>query len=275
MSIWTVDKNGLAEFRNLNQADLDRMDAAGERYWSTLTGAVMEGGARATSFQNGVKKIDLYDTRDVIANNYSEEGLRPVRSRAEYRVECMNGVLRTPALWRSEAIREGMTALLREHGERPWHLAMLDTDEVTVFLTADTADGLDHRISDAVRRLYPGYRSVPEAKAATGERITLWTDRDHGPGGALYAAAFWPVSSVDAPIIRVSGTEPDLVGKISGPVRACAAEIGLDAPEMRNLDDVREVCERMGAVMHGGYAWLADALIEQAVSEREGMSPSM
>lgn len=272
--VWVVDNNGLAEEKNVSLRVLNEMTAAGRPYWATLTGAILQGGVNATAFKGAIGREPLFDTRAVLANGTSTKGLEPCAFRPVYQVECLNGEIHEPALSREGAMAWGFHRMSIETGERPWHVALLDAPEVTVFLIADSRDALEQKLDKACRKLYPDYHDHSEAWENVAG-LTLWTGKANGPGSGVHAAALLPGLPDATPIFVLGGDELEITEKLNEIFEERGARIGVMVMPADTLEEAHEIGSELGYSVHSGYTWLAEPLIDEVVQRREGPSSSM
>ena len=90
--VWVPDPDmpGMAMLVTRKES-IEALEKQGTTYYGTVAGCVLYAGVQACAFDKPVRAEDVYSGAEILANDFSLKGLRPVGRRASYKVVAMPG----------------------------------------------------------------------------------------------------------------------------------------------------------------------------------------
>lgn len=238
---WFKDKHGLAAFAELPSHEMEERMEQGQSFYATLTGVAMNEGVEVTVLKS-FGATPVYDSVVALARG-STAGLEPVGVVAQYGVEYLDGEAFHPPR-HGEDVREAFwEGELQRCGERRFHIAHLDTSEVSLFFIGKRPSDAQAQLAAAVRRLYP-------------EEVSIFTAIDNIEGLSIRTG-----SAIGSPDDRAAGCILRTGGEVS-------FYLGADDIEIEQKMQQDTGAADPGDRIEIGFTWVNDALIDSALCSR-------
>lgn len=257
--VWTIDKYGFAEdLSDVPARELDKRFPDGRGLYATLAGVAQGEGIRLSAFAKPIHASHYYDGQEAMLareEGRDIESLTPVDIKAHYWVEFFDGEIRHPPLRRCDAQNLGYAKMLEETGERLWHIAALDSAELTIFYAAEVEDDLADKLEDATLRLHPDSGGIYDAPGIE-DRLTV----TQGTVRAAKIPSHAALLRAEDGSARFFGAEDlhELQGEVLGVLTKMTDAEG----------DMFDLAEAAGLRIEVGYLWLSDGLVDEAIRQR-------
>lgn len=99
-------QGGQATHLDWDSIEFKRRVSHGETYWGSMLGAALYGGVQASVFESTIRAVDVFDSQQIIENNWDVSNLTPIGQIAEYKIVHFNGKTYHHGLRRGDLAKE-------------------------------------------------------------------------------------------------------------------------------------------------------------------------